>query len=70
MFNFVGLLYSYANANAIHAGLDEDLFIFIARDRKRIKKHLRRVGCLNFWHVMSFNGLRSKVGDRERGSQG
>lgn len=59
--NFIGLFYSYTNANTIHTRLYEDPFVLISRNRKWIKKHLWRVRCLNLGYVMSFDCLGSEV---------
>ena len=53
VFYFIGLLDLDTDADAVYAGLDEDLFVFVPRDSQRIEQHLWRTGSFNFRHIVS-----------------
>lgn len=69
MLNFVGLLYSNANTDTVHTGLDKNLLIFVSRNCQRIEKYFWGGGSFDLGYVMSLGGLGSKVGDSKGGGQ-
>lgn len=69
VFNLVCLFYPDADADTVDTRLDKDLLIFVAGDVQGVQQELRRASGFDFGDIVSFGGLRSKVGDGKRGSQ-
>lgn len=69
MLNLVGLLDLNANADGVDTGLDEDSFVFVSRNVQRRKEDFGRCLGLNLGDVVTLDGLRGKVGQRQRGRE-
>lgn len=69
MLDFICLLDSNANSNAVYARFYKNFLFLIARNRQRIKKKFWRSSCFYFRDVMSFWGLGGKVRYRKGSSQ-
>lgn len=54
VFDFIGLLYSYADTNTVDTRFDKDLFVFIAGNSQRIEEEFGRTGCFDFGNIVSF----------------
>lgn len=70
MFDLVCLFYSDANSDTVDTRLDEDFFILITGDGKRIQQKLWRGCSFDFRYIVSFRRLRCEVGSSECGGQG
>ncbi len=68
--NLVCLLDLDAHTYTVDAGLDEDLFIFIAGHGQRIEEDFGGAGCFNLGDIVAFRGLRCEIGEGESGCEG
>lgn len=59
--DLVGLLDADADADAVHARLDEHALILVPRHRQRVQQYLRRRLRLDLRHVVPLRRLRCEV---------
>lgn len=67
--NLVRLLDLDADAYGVYGWLDEDSFVFIASDGEGCQQDFWARSSLDFWHIVTFGGLRCEVGQAEGGGQ-
>lgn len=67
--DFIRLLDLYADAGAVDARFNKNALIFVTGYNQRVEKDFRRAGSFNFRDIMSFGGLRCKIGQGESGRE-